>query len=827
MHRLERSSSLASCSDASYGSDFEEEDVDGDFEDEERQHDHDDDDNGYNDDVSTHGLRGDRDGGPMQEDKIDDDDDDDGGNDNDGNDNDDNDDNDDDDDDDTVQIVEARGRGVERTNGAEEGKEEVVEDGDDGHGKEQLSNIENKDGNMRRHDDSHHEKRAVDFSKPAKLYESLSPRGKSEHDMVLEFHSKYGLPKQTVYRFGTTRKGLPNIRFVPINGRAEYQEYGQRGRKLPGTMRSPESAKKPQQQDPFRKESKMAPISPTGKVRRGSTLRTHVPGCTCASCRRARARPAKVHTRLAFRMLGSTEAKIVVSSLQKNGFVQIRRGDAFHVMWTTQQLKSYDYQALRRHQRINQFPRTHEITRKDTLCRNIARMKETHGERFFSFVPAGFVLPAEMDEFTQAFRASGRRAWIVKPAALSCGRGIFVTDSIAEIRSLNFGDSNWQVSEYIDRPLLIDGYKFDLRIYAAVTSFNPLRVYIHEDGLARFATVKYDGSDSAYGNRYIHLTNYSVNKQNKDFVKNEREEEDGRGSKWSLRALRQRLRKMGIDDNAIWKEIHEVIAMAFISIEAQVNAAIDMFVPFKNQNCFQLFGFDILIDQDLHPNLIEINFSPSLACGTPLDLGVKSRVIADTLSLAGIQPWDEAKAKALAARAKKARGKSTTGKSSLRRKQKQKKKKHTKKTTMRNDDNNGKNCTVDGEHPCAGAAPEKQKSPPSPTKLNFSGIDTSAWTIDERRAVHELEAEARRSGGYERIFPTAESFRLRRFFEESRPLNEALWHYLSAKHGAMNAQFGGEDLRGGKAALRHERSMKLASRRGASTRKRDAFRYVF
>ena len=75
-------------------------------------------------------------------------------------------------------------------------------------------------------------------------------------------------------------------------------------------------------------------------------------------------------------------------------------------------------------------------------------------------------------------------SWICKPAASAQGKGIFITNDINEIPDR----VQSVVCEYVAKPLLIDGYKFDLRIYVALTSINPLRLYIYEDGLARFAT---------------------------------------------------------------------------------------------------------------------------------------------------------------------------------------------------------------------------------------------------------------------------------------------------------------------------------------------------
>jgi tubulin polyglutamylase TTLL4 len=69
-------------------------------------------------------------------------------------------------------------------------------------------------------------------------------------------------------------------------------------------------------------------------------------------------------------------------------------------------------------------------------------------------------------------------------------------------------------------PHLIDGFKYDMRIYVLVTSYDPLKIYLFKEGLVRFATEKYTTNILSLKKRFIHLTNYSVNKKAEGYVKN-------------------------------------------------------------------------------------------------------------------------------------------------------------------------------------------------------------------------------------------------------------------------------------------------------------------
>ena len=64
----------------------------------------------------------------------------------------------------------------------------------------------------------------------------------------------------------------------------------------------------------------------------------------------------------------------------------------------------------------------------------------------------------------------------------------------------------------------------------------------------------------------------------------------------------------------------------------------ELYVPYKN-NCFELLGFDILIDSSLTPWLLEVNMCPSLNTDSPLDSRIKGTMLADLFTLIGIVPY--------------------------------------------------------------------------------------------------------------------------------------------------------------------------------------------
>lgn len=330
--------------------------------------------------------------------------------------------------------------------------------------------------------------------------------------------------------------------------------------------------------------------------------------------------------------------------------------DAWSVFWHAGLLKDHELSLLGRmapHQRLNKLPGASALTLKSNLWVGFERMVKLHGKDHFGFMPDSFVLPRQSADYEKLLHeeadAGNGDVWILKPENRQRGAGIFlhraVPDSMWGVR--RGGVFPHEVAKhigvacrYVDPPMCLDNLKFDIRLYVLVSSVHPLVVYVFEEGLCRFATEPYD--ISKIDRRCMHLTNYSINKKSKTFVKNEDEEHDGVGSKWSLSALRRRLMDEFGEGAAkrMWEEVDDVIAKAVCAAEPTLFAQLAEHLPIAAtepvRTCFQLFGFDVMFDGHKKPWLLEVNCDPALGTEAPVDLKVKSTMLVDAFNVVGM-----------------------------------------------------------------------------------------------------------------------------------------------------------------------------------------------
>jgi len=146
----------------------------------------------------------------------------------------------------------------------------------------------------------------------------------------------------------------------------------------------------------------------------------------------------------------------------------------WNVFWTDTSVSTQRVMALRSFQKINHFPGMSTLSRKAGLARNLTRMKGAFPKQF-NFFPETWTLPGDFQAFKDQFSRKGTRTFIVKPDHGCQGKGIFLTRTWEGVDA-----SEPQVAQrYLRKPLLIDGFKFDLRIYILVLSCDPLRLYMY------------------------------------------------------------------------------------------------------------------------------------------------------------------------------------------------------------------------------------------------------------------------------------------------------------------------------------------------------------
>ncbi|MEW5302346.1 MAG: hypothetical protein WDW36_005143 [Sanguina aurantia] len=311
------------------------------------------------------------------------------------------------------------------------------------------------------------------------------------------------------------------------------------------------------------------------------------------------------------------------------------QGPGWLVLWGSV-LDAAGFAGLSQFQRVNHFPGTWELGRKDYLYRNVYNSMRSKGPAF-DIVPQFFLLPRDYDEFQADLARNPKRMYIQKPVNSSRGRGVRMVTRPADVpRDLK----DVLLQRYIHNPLLVNGLKFDMRVYVAVTCVDPLRIYVYEEGLARFATQAYSRDTADLKKRGVHLTNFSLNKRAVPALPNQSpHESDSAGCKWSLTALREHLTAEGRacwED--VWQQVHDLAAKAVISVEQKINTEVKMKVPHRNV-CFEVWGFDILLDASATCWLIEANTCPSLAGDSPLDRRVKLAMVKDLMHMVGPVPY--------------------------------------------------------------------------------------------------------------------------------------------------------------------------------------------
>ena len=229
--------------------------------------------------------------------------------------------------------------------------------------------------------------------------------------------------------------------------------------------------------------------------------------------------------------------------------------------WADTGVNSSLVSKMKPYQKVNHFPAMYYIAHKNHLAQNLMKLRKILPDDY-SFFPKTWLLPA--DWLSLRKELNNNRVFIVKPEARSQGKGIFLAKNLEDLTLCQ----PYVVQKYVKKPLLIDGYKFDLRIYALVYGCDPLRIFVYNEGLARLATEPYiSPSSKNMDNYFVHLTNYAINKNSENYVFNSDAENADVGSKRSLSFVWNYIDSHGGDSIKVKDEINGIIIKTLCSIQ--------------------------------------------------------------------------------------------------------------------------------------------------------------------------------------------------------------------------------------------------------------------
>lgn len=291
-------------------------------------------------------------------------------------------------------------------------------------------------------------------------------------------------------------------------------------------------------------------------------------------------------------------------------------------------------------QLINHFEHHGELSNKASLYKNIYKYCKESEISVHSIVPLTFILEtktykfkSQLENFKKHFdnfnkstppgHFIGKGIWILKPSGFNRGRGIHIFNTPEMLENLLNSielNSNYIIQKYIESPLLFNNRKFDIRMWVLITHDN--RCYYFPEGYIRTSSEDYSISSNLLNNKFVHLTNNAVQKDSASYGKFEN------GNQISFRDFQEYLEKSN-EFGTFDKILLQIRGMILISL----GAAKEKLNPKQRQHCFEIFGYDFIIDSELKPWLIEINTNPCLELSSPLLSQLIPRMLEDALSL--------------------------------------------------------------------------------------------------------------------------------------------------------------------------------------------------
>ena len=178
-----------------------------------------------------------------------------------------------------------------------------------------------------------------------------------------------------------------------------------------------------------------------------------------------------------------------------------------------------------------------------------------------------------------------------------------------------YQNSNIIIQKYIEKPLCYNGRKCDMRLWVLLTwEFN---LYLFKEGHFKATSLPYDVNSI---DSYVHLTNYSVQKYNKNFAKFET------GNEISFQDFEKSVdNKINVKKDLLPK-VKEIIIHSMKSVAAKINKG-------ERKICFEIFGYDFMFDENYIPYLLEVNTNPGLEISSPLIEMLIPRMVDDAFKL--------------------------------------------------------------------------------------------------------------------------------------------------------------------------------------------------